>query len=63
MQSKSIKLSPKKDGYGNISSFTINISVKEALSLGLINEDKSINTIVKIVDTANNQLIIKKDTL
>lgn len=60
MQTKKIKLSPKKDGYGNISSFTVNISLKEAKKLGFINEDKTINEIEKIV--TEDGLLIRKST-
>ena len=61
MQAKKIKLSPKKDGYGNISSFTVNISLKEALILGFINEDKTINDIEKVIE--EDKLIIRKAPL
>ena len=58
MITKSIKLVPKKAGNGYISSYTINISLKEALSLGFINEDKTINDIEKVIE--NGHLIIRK---
>ena len=58
MDVKPIKLVPKKAGNGYISSFTINISLKEALQLGFINEDKTINNIEKIID--DGTLIIRK---
>ena len=58
MDIKKIKLVPKKAGNGYISSFTINISLKEALQLGFINEDKTINDIEKVID--NDNLIIRK---
>jgi hypothetical protein len=58
MDVKPIKLVPKKAGNGYISSFTINISLKEALQLGFINEDKTINDIEKIID--DGTLIIRK---
>ena len=38
-QSKSIKLVPKKGGNGYISSFTVNISLKEAEKLGFENNN------------------------
>ena len=61
MNIKKIKLIPKKAGNGYISSFTINISLKEALQLGFINEDKSINDIEKVID--DERLIIRKAPL
>ena len=58
MDVKPIKLVPKKAGNGYISSFTINISLKEAFQLGCINDDKTINDIEKVSDIEN--LIICK---
>lgn len=60
MEIKSIKLSPKKGGNGYVSSYTINISLTEAMQLGFINADKSINPIEKVIDNDNNTLIIRK---
>ena len=58
MDIKKSKLGPKKAGNGYMSSFTINISLKEALQLGFINDDKTINDIEKVID--NDNLIIRK---
>ncbi len=57
-QSKSIKLVPKKGGNGYISSFTVNISLKEAEKLGFENNNSSIKLVEKIID--GDKLIIKK---
>lgn len=59
-QSKSIKLVPKKGGNGYVSSYTVSISLKEAQLLGFVNEDKTINSIEKIID--GDKLIIQKIT-
>lgn len=57
-QSKSIKLVPKKGGNGYVSSFTVNISLKEAEKLGFENNNSSIKLVEKIID--GDKLIIKK---
>lgn len=49
-----IKLSPKRNGKGYTSSYSVNISAKEAQSCGLINSH-----IIKIVDENSGQIIIK----
>lgn len=57
-QSKSIKLVPKKGSNSYISSFTVNISLKEAEKLGFENNNSSIKLVEKIID--GDKLIIKK---
>lgn len=57
-QSKSIKLVPKKGGNGYVSSFTVNISLKEAEKLGFENNNSNIKLVEKIID--GDKLIIKK---
>ncbi|MEY8416682.1 hypothetical protein AAK964_10305 [Tissierella praeacuta] len=59
MEIKPIKLSPKKNGYGNISSYTVNIGANEARECGFIDSDGNILPTEKVIDTANNQIIIK----
>lgn len=59
MQSKPIKLSPKKDGYGNISSYSVNIGANEARQCGFVAEDGTVLDTEKIIDTENNQIIIR----
>lgn len=49
-----MKLNPKKNGVGKVSSFTINIGSLEAQKLGW----KSGEELEKIID--NNKLIIKR---
>lgn len=49
-----MKLNPKKNGAGKVSSFTINIGVLEAKKLGW-NSGEDLEKIIK-----NNILIIKK---
>jgi len=59
VESKSIKLSPKKDGYGNVSSYSVNIGATEARQCGFISQDGSALPVEKILDYKNNQIIIK----
>lgn len=59
MENKSIKLSPKKDGYGNISSYSVNIGATEARQCGFISQDGSVLPVEKLLDYKNNQIIIK----
>lgn len=54
MQMESIKLSPKRNGKGYISSYSVSISNKEAQLCGLESR-----RIIKIVDVDNGQIIIK----
>lgn len=49
-----MKLNPKKNGSGKVSSFTINIGVLEAKKLGWNSGEE----LEKIID--NNKLIIKR---
>lgn len=52
-------LSPKKNGAGYISSYTINIGNKEAKMVDFINKDGDSKELEKIIDTENKQIIIK----
>lgn len=54
MQMEPIKLSPKRNGKGYISSYSVSISNKEAQLCGLESR-----RIIKIVDIDNGQIIIK----
>lgn len=58
MEAKKVKLVAKKGGNGYVSAYSINISLSEALELGFINEDRSVNEIEKIVK--DGTLIIRK---
>lgn len=54
---KPIKLSPKRGGNGYISSYTVNLGVKEAEMCGLLGTGKQI---IKIIDPYKKQIIIKE---
>jgi hypothetical protein len=59
VESKQIKLSPKKNGYGNVTSYSINIGVNEARQCGFINDNGTMLSVEKILDYENKQIIIK----
>lgn len=59
MESKPIKLSPKKNGNGYVTSYTINLGCAEVRECGLIDDDGSAVSIEKIVDPQNHQIIIR----
>lgn len=59
MDVKPIKLSAKKNGYGHISSYTVNIGSSEARQCGFIDSDGNVLPTEKVIDTTNNQIIIK----
>lgn len=54
MPIESIKLSQKKNGKGYISSYSVNISNKEAQACALIGKQ-----IIKIIDSSKNEIVIK----
>ncbi|HBD63502.1 MAG TPA: hypothetical protein DC038_03600 [Clostridiales bacterium] len=59
MESKPIKLSPKKNGRGEITSYTINIGSDEARQCGFVDSNGNIQQIEKFIDVENNQVVIK----
>lgn len=54
-----MKLSKKINGKGYISSFTVNISLNEAKSCDFLDENNEPKEVEKIIDSKNNQIIIK----
>jgi len=59
METKSIKLSPKRNGYGQVTSYSVNIGASEARQCGFVSEDGSVLPIEKVLDYENNRIIIK----
>lgn len=59
LQEKIIKLSPKRAGRGDITSFTINIGINEARQCGFLNSEDNALEVKKVLDPENNQIIIK----
>lgn len=60
MQAKPLKLSPKKGGNGYISSFSVSIGIAELRTAGMIDEDGRPMDIEKIIDSQNQQIIIRR---
>lgn len=54
-----MKLSPKKNGSGYITSYTINIGSAEARNAGFIDVDGNSLELEKIIDTYNNTITIQ----
>lgn len=59
MITKDIKLSPKKGGHGYISSYTVNFGSAEIRECGFIDKEGNVLPVEKILDTENNQIIIR----
>lgn len=59
MEQKEIKLSPKKNGKGYVTSYSVNLGCAEVRNCGFIDEDGNTATIEKIVDIDNKQIILK----
>ena len=57
---KEIKLSKKRNGYGDVSSYSINIGASEAKEVGFVNSDGEIMPLEKIIDTDNQQIVLRK---
>lgn len=60
MQAKPLKLSPKKGGNGYTSSFSVSIGIAELRAVGLIDEDGRPMEVEKLLDTQNQQIIIRR---
>lgn len=58
-----MKLSPKPNGKGYITSYSMNVGSKEAKDLNFINENGTSKELEKIIDIKNRRLIVflKKD--
>ncbi|MGI6499214.1 MAG: hypothetical protein ACOX0U_10575 [Oscillospiraceae bacterium] len=59
METKPIKLSPKKGGHGHITSYSVNIGSAEARECGFVQADGTHVALEKIVDKENRQVIIR----
>lgn len=56
---KDVNLILKKNGRGYLSSYTVNIALNEAREIGFIDEDGQPKEIEKVVDSQNNQIILR----
>lgn len=59
MKVKPIKLSPKKNGAGYVSSYTVNLALTEVKECGLLDNDGNPFELEKVIDPENNQIIIR----
>lgn len=59
METKPIRLSPKKAGNGYISSYSINLGISEVRECGFIDADGNLLPIEKCIDTVKGEIIIK----
>ena len=59
MEQKEIKLSPKKNGKGYVTSYSVNLGCAEVRNCGFIDENGNAAVIEKIVDIDNKQIILK----
>ena len=60
MDSKPIKLSPKKGGNGYVSSYSVNLGAKEVKACGFFSEDGTPLPLEKIIDEENGRIIIQR---
>lgn len=59
MRGKPIKLSPKKNGAGYITSYSINLGCAEVRDCSFLDKDGQIRELEKLIDSENNQIIIR----
>ena len=59
MESKPIKLSPKKGGHGHVTSYTVNLGSAEVRACGFLDADNQPLALEKIIDIDKKQIIIK----
>lgn len=59
METKDIKLSPKKGGHGHITSYSVNLGSAEVRSCGFLDENGSSLPVEKVVDCEHHQIIIR----
>ena len=59
VQIKRIKLSPKRGGNGFVSSFSVNIGSQEARDCGLLCGEGDNLAVVKIMNSAKGEIVIK----
>ncbi len=62
METKPIKLSPKKGGNGYVSSYSVNIGVAEARAVGFVDADGNTLPVEKVIDAEHNQITIRLKT-
>jgi len=56
---KLVKLSSKRNGFGDVSSYTVNLGAAEVKSCGFLDEDGNALPIEKIIDAENGQIVLR----
>lgn len=59
MYKKDIHLSPKKNGKGYLTSYSVNLGTAEIKDVGFLDENNNIVPLEKIIDEENKQIVIK----
>lgn len=62
METRPIRLSPKKGGNGYLSSFSVSIGVAEARACGMLGPDGLSAALEKIIDSESKSIIIRVKT-
>ncbi len=58
---KSVLLSPKKNGNGYITSYSVNIGCAEAKLCGFVSEDGTPKRLIKTINSKNGSIIFTLD--
>jgi hypothetical protein len=59
METKPIKLSPKKGGHGHVTSYSVNLGSAEVREVGFVDADGNVLPIEKFIDTDNHEIVIR----
>ncbi len=59
MYKKDIRLSPKKNGKGYLTSYSVNLGTAEIKDIGFLDENNNIVPLEKIIDEENKQIVIR----
>lgn len=60
MESKPIKLSPKKGGNGYVSSYSVNLGIKEVQACGFFSADGTPLPLEKVIDVESGRIILQR---
>jgi hypothetical protein len=59
MEVKPTKLSPKKNGHGHATSYSVNLESAEIREAGFFDADGNLLPIEKFIDTENHEIVIR----
>ena len=59
MNTKPIRLSPKKGGNGYISSYSVNLGITEVKDCGFIDDHGNLCFLEKVIDPQHHQIILR----